>query len=359
MLHKFFSLLRFAVDEGAPVPTDIKAEDWPFLFDAACRQTLVGVVYRGVERLPRELRPGKDVAVKWCVLAERNAAVNRVMNETVAELSARFAADGFRCCVLKGQGNTLLYPEAYMRTPGDFDAWLEGDDEDVIRYVRRISPKAKATYHHIDCPPYKRMPVEVHYRPSFQFNFVHNVRLQRWFKGHGGEQFANEVMLPGGFGPVCVPTVAFNRVFQMSHIANHVLHEGIGLRQLLDYYFLLKKGFSEDEKEEYAALMRRFGMYKMSRAVMYVLREVFGLEEKLLIVKPHERCGRMLLEEIMLAGNFGHYDERISKADRKSQLRMNIVRLMRDWRMLKYFPSECLAEPFFRIYHFFWRLVKN
>jgi hypothetical protein len=158
-------------------------------------------------------------------------------------------------------------------------------------------------------------------------------------------------------GYVAVPTHRFNRVFQMSHIANHVLHEGIGLRQLMDYYFLLKKGFSEEERKEFASLMKRFGMYKMARAVMYVLREVFGLEEKLLIVEPNERCGRMLLDEIMLAGNFGHYDERISEEVRKSPIKMNMLRLRRDWRMLWYFPSECLAEPFFRIYHFFWRLT--
>ena len=117
----------------------------------------------------------------------------------------------------------------------------------------------------------------------------------------------------------------------------------------------MKQGFTDEDRNEYRRLMRRFGMYKMSGAVMYVLREVFGMPDEWLIVEPHERCGRMLLEEIMKAGNFGHYDERIGERDRQSKLRMNILRLKRDVRMMSYFPSECLSEPFFRLYHFFWR----
>jgi hypothetical protein len=359
MLQKFFSLLRFAIDEGAPMPVGIKPEDWPSLFDMARQQTLVGVLYKGVSRMPAEMQPEKELAIRWVVLAERIATLNRIMNERIAELFVRFDVDGFRCCILKGQGNTLNYPDAFTRTPGDFDAWLDGGEDRIIRYVFGVNPDAVANYHHIDYPPYMRMPVEVHYKPSFQFNFVHNARIQKWFKDNSVNQFANKTMLPGDFGPVCVPTAGFNRVFQMSHIANHVLHEGLGLRQIMDYYFLLKQGFTEEERQEYAVLMKNFGLYKMARSVMYVLREVFGAGDDVLIVEPDERCGRMLLDEIMLSGNFGHFDERIDAKARKSRVRMNILRLKRDLRMLKYFPSECLSEPLFRIYHFFWRQWKN
>ena len=35
--------------------------------------------------------------------------------------------DGLRCCILKGQGNALMYPNPYSRTPGDIDVWIDAD----------------------------------------------------------------------------------------------------------------------------------------------------------------------------------------------------------------------------------------
>ena len=36
-----------------------------------------------------------------------------------------------------------------------------------------------------------------------------------------------------------IPTVEFNIIFQLTHIYSHLMNEGIGLRQLLDYYYVL------------------------------------------------------------------------------------------------------------------------
>ena len=86
---------------------------------------------------------------------------------------------------------------------------------------------------------------------------------------------------------------------------------------------------------------------------MYVLREVMGLDEKRMICAPDERRGRLLLEEIMAGGNFGHYDERNHFG--QGALWHNIQRFRRDWRMLRFYPSEALSEPLFRACHFLWR----
>lgn len=357
--EKFFSLIRYSISDTSEIPEGIDACDWQGLYVLAKKHALLGVVFRGIERLPHEMQPGKEIAVPWFIASERITKLNSKANINAARLTERFAKDGKRCCILKGQGNCIYYPNGSMRTPGDIDAWIEGDEYDIIRYMKRIMPSATAFYHHIDAPSFGGTPVEIHYRPSFQFNFIHNRRIQAWFKEQAPEQFGNIIALPDGAGEIAMPTARFNRVFQMSHIANHVLHEGIGLRQLLDYYFLLRLGFSEGERKEYAVLMKRFGMYKMAGAVMYVLREVFALSDEYIILQPHEKCGKFLLDEIMKAGNFGHYDERISVKDRQNKIRRNILRLKRDMRMMAYFPSECISEPFFRLYHWYWRRGAN
>ena len=93
------------------------------------------------------------------------------LNDAAIQVSEWFRKKGFRTCILKGQGNALMYPNPYSRTPGDIDIWVEGGDKRVISFVRSISPHEKACYHHIEFPSYKGVEVEVHYRSSFLLCF--------------------------------------------------------------------------------------------------------------------------------------------------------------------------------------------
>lgn len=244
-----------------------------------------------------------------------------------------------------------------MRMSGDIDVWVDGTPRQVIAYIRKLSPKDKVCYHHIDFSRVKKVPVEVHYRPSFMNNLVANARLQRFFKDEADRQFTNRVSLPDGMGEICVPTPAFNRIYQMSHISNHFFHEGIGLRQLVDYYLVLMQGFTADEKRNDERLLRQCGLLKMARAVMYVLHEVLGLDEQHMIVSVDKKRGKKLLDEILAGGNFGKYDERIGNNVNAGGVQKNIQRIYRDLRMAMLFPSESLWEPVFRLYHYFWRLA--
>ena len=160
------------------------------------------------------------------------------LNDAAIQVSEWFRKKGFRTCILKGQGNALMYPNPYSRTPGDIDIWVEGGDKRVISFVRSISPHEKACYHHIEFPSYKGVEVEVHYRPSFLLCFWHNRKLQKYYERVKEEQFSHRVML-GEQGEIAIPTVEFNLIFQLTHIFSHLMNEGIGLRQLVDYYYVL------------------------------------------------------------------------------------------------------------------------
>ena len=115
---------------------------------------------------------------------------------------------------------------------------MEGGDNRVISFVRSISPHEKACYHHIEFPSYKGVEVEVHYRPSFLLCFWHDRKLQKYYDRVKEEQFSHRVML-GEQGEIAIPMVEFNLIFQLTHIYAHLMNEGIGLRQLVDYYYVL------------------------------------------------------------------------------------------------------------------------
>lgn len=77
------------------------------------------------------------------------------------------------------------------------------------------------------------------------------------------------------------PTQSVNVVYQMCHLFNHYFHEGIGLRQLMDYYFALKLWHNDcTEKKDFQSQgmwVEGLGIPVMSREeVMHTLKS-FGM----------------------------------------------------------------------------------
>ena len=347
----FFQVLRFSIGVSNTMPVGITSVEWNLLYENAQQQSLLGVLFYGIQK--NCIRLDKDLLLKWFLASEQIKQCNQQANKAAVELVQSFRGNGFRTCILKGQGNTLNYPEPYVRTSGDIDVWVEGGCGKVLDWVRERVRNLKFCYHHIELKQISGVEVEVHYRPSFMNNLIHNRRMQRWFERVADEQFRHEVELPDGVGKVCVPTNAFNRIYQMAHISNHFFHEGIGFRQMLDYYFVLRQGFTEEERVHDARLLKHFGLYKMASAVMYVLQESLGMESELMIVPANEKLGRFLMDEILEAGNFGQHDSRTRYG--RGRWVKNVQMLKRDMRLVRYFPSECLWEPVFRIWHWGWR----
>ena len=235
----FFDFMRFCIGSAKEIPGSLKEADWKELYDIAKKQALLGVLFDGIKKLPAEhVGMKKELLLHWMAESQMLEKANVRLNDAAIQVSEWFRKKGFRTCILKGQGNALLYPNPYSRTPGDIDIWVEGGDKRVISFVLSISPHEKACYHHIEFPSYKGIEVEVHYRPSFLLCFWHNRKLQKYYERVKEEQFSHRVML-GEQGEIAIPTAEFNLIFQLTHIYAHLMNEGIGLRQLVDYYYVL------------------------------------------------------------------------------------------------------------------------
>ena len=348
----FFDFLRFCIGSEPEIPSSLKEADWKELYRIAQKQCLVGILFDGVKKLSTEhVGMKKELLLQWMAESQMLEKANVRLNDAAIQVSEWFRKKGFRTCILKGQGNTLMYPNPYSRTPGDIDIWVEGGDKRVISFVRSISPHEKACYHHIEFPSYKGVEVEVHYRPSFLLCFWHDRKLQKYHERVKEEQFSHRVML-GEQGEVAIPTAEFNLIFQLTHIFSHLMNEGIGLRQLLDYYFVLLHADMKDVAELQRNL-KHIGIWKFAGSIMYIMQEVFGLSASRLIVPPNEKYGKFVLNEVLEAGNFGVHDARNPFG--RSKLGHNLQRVYRDMRLVRYFPLEALSEPLFRVWHFFWR----
>lgn len=346
--HLFFELIQVGIGEREQLSSIPSDKEWKELLAESQRQTVVGVAFEGIQKLLKQQYPPKGILYQWIGLCEQIRRQNTLLNRRVVEASDFFSEAGYRSCILKGQGNAQMYPNPQSRTPGDIDIWVDGTRKEITDFVRTRVPEAYGQYHHIDFPMFKDVAVEVHFKPSRQNNPVYNRRLQQFYLQHREAQFRNVCQKLDEQGRVCVPTNDFNLVFQLSHVMNHFFVEGVGLRQLIDYYYLLRQDYSDAERKEFQDNVRWLGMEKFASSVMWVLKEILGMDGQYALVKPYEKGGRLLLDEVMLTGNFGHYDTRY-EFRKKGKFSRVLTDLYRDLRMAKVFPSEALCMPWAKI----------
>lgn len=353
--NKYLEFLRFAIDESKPQPSGLKQMDWQGLYDFAKRHAVLGVAYHGIQRLDASApRPDSDLEFRFYGAADRIRRKNIKLNMVAAKLSENMLKEGFRSCIIKGQGNSLMYPDPMMRQSGDIDIWLDGSREAIFKMVKRDVHKVENQYHHIDYPIIQGVEIEIHYVPSFFSNLFYNRRLQKYYDSVRERQFCNQVELPDELGSICRPTDDMNRIFQLSHVFKHFVNGGVGLRQMIDYYYLLRRGISEEERKECQRVLKHLNMLKFARGMMYVLQEALGLETEFLIAEPNEKLGRKLLYEVLTAGNFGRSDQRMRYKGKNKRVKLLWVSL-RPWRYAREFPAESLVRPLFLAWHQVWK----
>lgn len=349
----FFSLIRCGIGKERSLPQNPTPQQWQELFEMAKKQTLTGIAFAGVERLPADQRPPKEIILQWYTLCESIKKKNAELDRKCAIVSQKFKSEGFENCILKGQGIAQLYPNPALRIPGDIDIWLGGGDEKVIEYVRKFIPQCEPTYHHVDFPIAPGLDIEVHYRPSWMCNPFTNRKIQHFFDKCANKQFANVVETASGSFPA--PTPLFNRIYILQHIFRHLFFEGIGMRQILDYYFVMLQPMNDDEKREYKTLLKDLGLYKFATAVCYVMQRIFAIDDRHYIVEPNVKEGEFLLNEILAAGNFGKHDTRYNDTERGLNTAHISNLVKRTFTILAHYPGEMLWDPLFRAWHLVWR----
>lgn len=357
----FFELVRVSVGTAPSLSRIPTAEEWEGLYDEANRQALAGVLLEGVKKLPQEQMPSRQMRMNWHATSEQIAAQNRQLDKDTVWASQKWQKVGYENIILKGQGNALLYPIPERRASGDVDIWLDGDRKEIVKYIKRIFPKEEVTRIEMSFPIKKGTVIEVHFIPSFLYDPFADRKMQRFFKEHQRKPMT--VTLPSG--EIRVPSLEMNLVFQLTHIYRHLFYEGIGLRQLMDYYYLLQSVSRENDQRRAELLqdtlkaLKSIGLQKFCSALMWVEAEVFGLQRELMITEPNEREGRFLLSEIMKAGNFGHADDRVGNWAEMNRWQRLVWGSKWALRLIGHYPREVMWHPIYRFSQYFWRVYNG
>lgn len=388
----FYELLQVAISNRRELSCIPTKYEWQELFNMSKKQSLVGISFYAVRKL-KETNPDDDgfgssigipeaIYLKWMGMMIKTVQRNKNCLQVCKTLTEEYEAEGLSACVMKGQANRRYYPSdlAELRTSGDIDLWLTNWTNHTVRDVmelhRRRDDVVSLCYLHIENKKVKGVPLEVHFRPSFMNAPLANRRFLKLF-GRDAVEYDDEL----GFD---VLKVEKDVVFQMNHIYRHLLDEGVGLRQVLDYWLLLTFYFNKlsttykggnvinEQKEMIVRDIERVGMKRFAGALMWVMALVFDPRNEnenwascwpWMLCAPDEKEGRFLLDEIMLSGNFGKYDPRMQKLEVNKgkvsyQVQRALRRMKRNLHFIGSYPSEVICEPFARVAHLIWRKLE-
>ncbi len=352
----FLELLKVSVGNATELITCPTEREWEEIFIIAKKHAMSGIVSEALDIIPDFQRPNRQLLFKWLCVTLEIEKINRHQNIRINQLIHFFGQKHIACAILKGQSVALYYPNPLRRIPGDIDIWLEGDRKYIMSCLHDLNVKlGEIVYHHVDADIFEDTDVEVHFRPSWLWNPFRNIKLQKWFKLESNKQMNHSYYLPDGSEIKC-PTRDFNAVYLLMHIYRHVFDEGIGIRQLADYYYcIIKDGNNDIVKHN----IEMFGLLNFAGAIMFVLHIVFGLSPGFYIVQPDMRRGAFLLDEIMKAGNFGRFDTRVSQNYKKRTFSNLYRKLKHNARFFLMYPGELFWELPFKIWHYIWRLSVN
>ena len=347
-MHPFRNLLLISLGRADSFEKDPTSKDWDGLFEMARRQSMLAILYEGVLRLPQHQRPPQALMDKWQKLTELTAGIYRRHQERIEQLKPLLERMGLMGCILKGTGLSSLYPIPERRLCGDIDLWVEGSHRSIVKAFDEAGYSLyDILYQEAKVDLFDDTEVEIHFHPCKMNNPLGNARLQRFFRDNAPFH-----------GTLNYPDARFNAVFCMAHMYRHYLVGGIGMRQMLDYYYVLRELRPED-RAPVMEMLKKLGMRKFTAAVMCSVQFNFGLEDEYLLCPADRDFGGRLVNDIIRMGNFGILDRRNYSSDGESRWKSFVRKNRRVFSNFKYFPGEVIWSPFARLSQFVWRFFNG
>lgn len=347
----FFELLQVALGNRKSLSRVLSAQEWFEIYVEAERQAITGILLHGIEKLPTEQRPSQAFLLQWIGIGQLTSQRNHLMDQRCADLLKRLNDYGLHGSILKGQGVALLYEKESrpLRQSGDIDVYVDCGQKRALEFAKSLGQETvQWDYKHLHLKIWDDTEVELHYRVEVLHNPWKNVRLQRWFN-------ENDALLYDKRGGLTTPTTLFNVFYILLHIYRHFFFSGIGLRQIVDYYMVLRTVHNEKLSADYPLdAVSQYGLERFAQGLMWLMHEALGMPKEWMLWEPNRKEGEYILQQVMRGGNFGHYDERLHRSKSKLGAVRNVIN--HNFYMLSHYPSDTIWAPVWFAYHKLWKI---
>lgn len=333
-----FTLLRAGLWEQMPdnlTLFPLFSGEWRKVFRMARIQTVTGIVYRGICRLPDYLLPPDEILVRWLAEVDAIERKNKRMDAVLAELYGLFRRNGIQPVLQKGQGVAQFYEHPRLRVCGDIDFYFP-DKEEASRadaLVRGAERKPDGSL----CYTWDGIIVEHHRR----LTDLSNPYMQTFVEDYAGRCGYASFCLPGAeeIG-IKIPAPPVNLLLLNVHLLKHALGRGIGLRQFCDIARAYHCLHAAADLDEVGKLYTMAGIWKWSNLLHSFLIDHLALSPACLPYTGRKVSSGILLSKVLREGNFG---QQASAFPAKAKLRklQTVQAFLRNAGFsLRYAPGE-------------------
>lgn len=347
--QQFLELLRAGLwGRAADVELFRGGVDWKSVLRIAKEQTVAVIVADGIDTLPSELWPPKEMMMKLIMLRVKTVQMHALLNSTLNQIVRMLDAAGVASVLLKGQGIAQNYRKPESRTCGDIDLYtgIGGYEKacSVIADLNKDSdiPGSECEHHmHLSL---NGVEVEVHRKTSFLHGKRMDANFQQWTRQSLDEQFGSDGLnvWDNEGTSVALAPATYNAFFVLHHAVRHMTTEGVGFRQICDWGMLLHRYHAEIDTELLAKKLKELHMERIWNEFGRLAVGFLGLPASELPLAPadltSDRKTYELLQHIFVSGNFGRFDA-------NGRDRMERPYLVRKWRSFT-FQSRRLLKLF-------------
>ena len=348
---QFLELLRAGLWGVAADPENFKPDsvDWKAVLRVAKEQTMLAVVADGIETLPKELWPPKEVMMKLAMMRLKIEQTHVLLNSTIAQIVRALDAQGVPSVLLKGQGIAQNYLRPESRTCGDIDLYTgHGGYHKAFEIIEslhegRAHKEAAECEHHLHTS-LNGVEVEIHRMASFLHGKRMNANFQKWTQESMDALFGTDrlAVWDNGGTPVALAPATYNAFFILHHAVRHMTTEGVGFRQICDWTMLLHKCHAQVDVELLGRKLKELHMERIWQEFGRLAVGFLGLPASELPLAPADltpgRKTHELLQHIFISGNFGRFDA-------NGRDHSEVPYLVRKWRSFT-FQSRRLMKLF-------------
>lgn len=343
------SLIRAALWDTDPrMDAPLNDDTWEELYRQARKQTVQGIVYDAVCRLPESQLPPDDLLATWMEEVGFIEATRHRHLKALAWVTSRLEAETtLRPIVLKGLPIGNLYPVPSHRVSGDIDLFYGSlsSGEEADRVVE--SWGIPVNHGLSNESSYAVLEVLIEHHGLLVHSHVpwRKKRLRTWIERRLNDQDAT---MERDVEDITVRVLSpeLDLVQLSSHALKHALNEGIGLRQLCDIALFVTHYREALQPARVRPLLKRFGLLRWTDLLLGYSLTYLGVRPDQLPYPVHANPRQVssMHEEVLQSGNFGFFDERYKTMGEAPQQKATAHRIIRNvWRYLRLSPQEALC----------------
>ena len=354
----FFELLQIALGNRECLSRDLSADEWEQIYNLSKEQIVFGVMLKGIQHLPQGQWPPKFLLLQWVGETNIIQQQNEEMDKAVVELCQSMEDEDIRIFIFKGQSVGTLYNDPSLRQSGDIDFYCH--NEDWVKAIQYFKKKKGLQLNNLHSQKDVSFTLnDIIYEMHNQITvFSYPIHSRYWKRIVMPEIIAHPYSVK--VGGMDVPTLAptYNALFIFIHIFQHLIADGIALRQFCDWAWVLSTQHDEIDVDVLRRHLRKLGLLKAYSGLGAVLTEMLGIAPELfpfeISDKDRERLPA-LWQNMLEHGNFG---KKLAYKT-KNMYAHGLEHLWRMGKQAREFYHYAPAEAWWHIPHMFsWWPIK-